>query len=138
KMTAAERVKRDKKLIHDRLQGPLSWTSLALKYGLSMAQCQKIVKQWQQRTQDVSLDGVDPLHEIIAVLDGLDAQTERCYEYLATAVEQGNLGWVLACESRITENMLRRAALLQSVGKLPHELDTIRFEHKLRVIIERF
>ena len=136
RVSAAQKVKRDRQLVHDRLVGNLSWTALALKYDLSERGCRKIMALWR-REHAGSISETDATGELWETLQGFEAGIERM-RALAEKAEKGkNWNVVLGAEREITTIRQAKLRLLQEAEMLPKNLGTFKHVVEINHLVER-
>jgi hypothetical protein len=126
-MTAAEKVRRDERVVADRVRG-LSWPTIAQRHGLSERHCRTI---WADQAPVLSVEDFDPLElvrEAIAQYDGL-------LEDLALLAESASQDAVRlgALKSKVSV-IGERLVFLQAVGLLPRDLGLLQQERDIRMI----
>lgn len=133
RLTAAEKVERDKALVADRARGKGSWTVLAKKYNVSDRQAQNI---WAAHRDQIAsrYRETDPL-DIVWDMAG---RYEQWISDLSDIAEEGDndaarIGAVNAA-GRMQERM---QDLLQSAGILPHNLGRLKVQHDVRFLALR-
>ena len=111
RLTAAEKVSRDHKLVADVARGD-TWGTVAARYAISTKQARNI---WNERPQ-FSPDESDPLQEIILILEALSAAAE---DFSDLARNTNNEAIRMGAIRHRIEMQLRRFDLMRQFGLIP-------------------
>jgi hypothetical protein len=136
RLSAAEQVKRNRELVHDRLVNDLSWSALALKHNISERMCRKVMSGWRRENAG-SIDAVDATGELWETLQGFEAQIERLRELRVKAENGKNWNVVLGAERQMTTVRQAKLALLQEAELIPKNLGTFKHVFEVRHVVER-
>jgi hypothetical protein len=112
KTTAAQKVKRDARVVADRARG-LRWATIAERHGLSETMCRKI---WHEQRSAEDFRSLRPSE----VVDEVVAQLEAVVEELALVAQTTNNDAVrLGAIKARTATLIQRVELLQWLGRVP-------------------
>jgi hypothetical protein len=127
RLSAADKVQRDRALVADRNRG-LTWSVVARRHGLQERQARQIYAEWRD-SEEPALVQRDPVEWLEETLDRYDsiigelASTAECADN--TAARVGALKAQMDAMSRQTE-------LLVASGLLPRNLGVVRYETDMR------
>jgi hypothetical protein len=127
RLSAAEKVQRDRALIADRIRG-LSWPVIALRHGLQERQCREIYRQWRD-SEKTTLVERDPVEWLAETLDGYESIINNL---ASTAESADNTAARVGALKAQMDAMSRQTELLMASGLLPRNLGVIRYETDMR------
>ena len=79
----------------------------------------------------------EPIKILQGILTGLQLSIGDLEQLAAASIEERHLSAAIGAKKAANEARDRLGALLQSVGVLPHELGTLRFEFEFKALIVR-
>ena len=136
KLTATQRVARNRLVVRDRLTNDMSWSALAVKYELSERGVRNIMAEWR-RDNAGSIEMVDATGELWETLQGFEAQIERLRELRGNAEASKDWRVVLGAEKQITTVRQAKLALLQEAEMIPKNLGTLKHVIEVDEVVDR-
>jgi hypothetical protein len=139
RLTAQEKVGRDRQVVADRLRG-LTWSTIAQRHALSERHCREIVEQW--RVSQPALDELDPLELVQEALERREALIEE-FALLAerSKHEAVRLGALKARHAALIDytGLLMACGLLpRSLGRAAVEIDVRRLTQHILDVFDRY
>lgn len=132
RLTSAKAALRDSMIVARAAQ-KVPWGDIAREAGVSARQCQRIVKHAQQVPSPVEQTPMQLVEDLVRGFSRSIAD----YEGMAFAWADTNQSASLGAKKAADETRARLAALLETVGKLPDNLELFRSEAEMIRLAEQ-